>query len=211
MPYEPPRHASPAHAAFEPGITAPLALARQWLELARRSEPSDPDAAALATISPEGRPENRLVLVRELDDRAAIFYSHAGSAKGAALAANPAAELVFHWKSLRRQMRIAGPVETVPAAHAARYFARRSRRSQLAARISAQSRPLSSRDEMETRLEAEAAALGNAPVPPPADWRGYAVIADRVELWQDGPDRLHDRFLWTRTAEGWSTPQRLFP
>jgi pyridoxamine 5'-phosphate oxidase len=156
-------------------------------------------------------PSVRMVLLKGLDSRGFIFYTNAQSRKGEELAANRHAALLFHWKSLRRQVRVEGPIEAVTKAEADAYFASRSRASRLGAIASDQSRPLSGREELETRLaEVEARYLGED-VPRPAHWSGYRVLPDNIEFWQDMPHRLHDRMLYRRESErNWHTT-RLYP
>lgn len=187
----------------------PIELFRQWLADAEASEPNDPNAAALATASADGAPSVRMVLVKRLDERGFAFYTNAESRKGRELAENPRAALCFHWKSLRRQVRIEGVVSELPAADADDYFRSRTRMSQIAALASEQSRVLGSREELEARVHELAARYPDA-VPRPECWRGYVLRAERVEFWIQGVARLHDRFLFVRSEDCW-LKRRLFP
>ncbi len=187
----------------------PLAAFRSWLEEAKASEPNDPNAMALATATPDGVPSVRMVLLKRADERGFAFYTNRDSQKGEELRANPHAALCFHWKSLRRQVRVAGPVVELQPEDATAYFHSRSRMSQVGAWASEQSRPLPSRAVLEGRAQ-EFEALFPDEVPRPPYWTGFAVESRRIEFWRDGPNRLHDRMLFTRTESGWVT-ERLYP
>jgi pyridoxamine 5'-phosphate oxidase len=189
--------------------TDPLAVFLEWLREAEGTEPNDANAAALATATSDGAPSVRMVLVKHVDARGFCFYTNARSRKGRELAGNPRAALCFHWKTLRRQVRVEGRVTELLGEDADRYFHSRGRESQLGSAVSLQSRPLESREVLE-RMVAEFAAEHPREVPRPEWWKGYAVRPERVELWVDGAHRLHDRFLFVRDGDGW-VKQRLFP
>ena len=188
----------------------PDALFESWLAQAKALEPDDATAMALATADARGRPSVRMVLLKGHDERGFVFYTNMQSRKGDELAANPQAALMFHWKSLRRQVRIEGRVETVSEAQADAYFASRSRDSQLSARASDQSRPMASRAAFEARFEDERQRFHERAVRRPAHWSGYRVVPETIEFWTDRPHRLHDRRLFTRGETGW-TESLLYP
>ena len=181
----------------------PHAIFEEWLAEARLAEPNDPTAMALATTDAEGRPSVRMVLLKGHDERGFVFYTNLDSRKGGELAANPRAALLFHWKSLRRQVRVEGPVEAVTEAEADAYFASRARDSQLGAWASDQSRPLESRALFEDRYREVKARFEGGDVPRPERWSGWRVIPERIEFWTSRDHRLHDRRLFTRSGEGW--------
>ncbi|WP_263376977.1 pyridoxamine 5'-phosphate oxidase [Granulicella aggregans] len=187
----------------------PIALFETWFELAKASEVNDPNAMSLATATADARPSVRMVLLKKVDAKGFTFYTNEQSQKGQELIANPHAALCFHWKSMRRQVRVEGPVEPVSAADSDDYFHSRSRRSQIGAIASQQSRPLASRSALEEKA-AELAAKYPGVIPRPEYWRGFLVVPERIEFWQDGADRLHDRILFTRDGDGWGKV-RLYP
>jgi pyridoxamine 5'-phosphate oxidase len=187
----------------------PIALFKQWLREAESSEPNDANAAALATSTTDGHPSVRMVLVKRVDDRGFCFFTNAQSQKGNQLHSNPRAALCIHWKSLRRQVRVEGPVTELPPADVDAYFQTRSRKSQIGAAVSLQSRPLSSREELEAKVN-QFAEEHPGEVPRPPHWKGYCVYPEQIEFWLDGENRLHHRFLFTRGNSGWKTT-RLYP
>lgn len=190
--------------------TDPFALFDEWLAEARANEPNDPEAMTVATVNGEGRPSARIVLLKDHGPDGFVFYTNQHSRKGEELAANPQAALLFHWKSLRRQVRIEGPATIVPEAQADAYFATRSRDSQLGAWASHQSWTLPSRAEFEQRYEDMRAKFERQDVPRPPHWGGYRVVPETIEFWSDRPHRLHERRLFSRGAEGW-TESLLYP
>jgi pyridoxamine 5'-phosphate oxidase len=188
----------------------PWDLFASWLKEASASEPNDPTAMALATAGEDGLPNVRVVLMKGADERGFVFYTNAESAKGRELAGNPQAALVFHWKSLRRQVRAKGTVTRVSDAEADAYFQSRPRDSRIGAWASQQSRPLESRFALEKAVALYAAKHAIGEVPRPPYWTGYRIAPISIEFWQDRPFRLHDRLVFTRAGEGWTTT-RLYP
>jgi pyridoxamine 5'-phosphate oxidase len=188
----------------------PLALFDAWFAEAKAAEPHDAEAMALATASADGRPSLRMVLMKGHGPEGVDFYSNFDSRKGGELAANPQAALLFHWKSLRRQVRFEGPVTSLSDAAADAYFATRGRDSQIGAWASDQSRPLASREVFEARYEEVRQRFAGNDVPRPPRWGGFRLRPDTIEFWQDRPHRLHERRLFTRAANDW-TESLLYP
>jgi pyridoxamine 5'-phosphate oxidase len=187
----------------------PFELFETWLKAAREAEPNDANAMALATVDADGLPDVRMVLLKDVDD-GFVFYTNTQSAKGQEIASNPQAALLFHWKSLRRQVRIRGAVERVSDAEADAYFATRARHSQIGAWASDQSRPLPDRLALEKRVAEFGLKFGLGKVPRPPHWSGFRVRPEAIEFWRDRPFRLHERLVFQRAAGGWTT-SRLFP
>lgn len=183
--------------------TDPFALFHDWYTEARTTEINDSNAMALATADSQGRPSVRMVLLKGYDERGFVFYTNRESRKAGDLAANPHVALLFHWKSLRRQIRIEGPIAFASDAESDAYFASRSRDSQLGAWASDQSRPLHSRATFEARFAEVQARFEGQPVPRPPHWGGYRVTPERIEFWLDREHRLHERRVFTRAGEGW--------
>lgn len=190
--------------------TDPFALFHEWLTEALQKEPSDANAMALSTVDSDGLPDVRMVLLKDVDPQGFVFYSNLESAKGQELAANPKAALLFHWKSLRRQVRIRGAVTPMTAEEADAYFATRARPAQLGAWASAQSRTLPDRLALEKKIAEFGLRFGLGKVPRPPHWSGFRVAPQSIEFWRDRPFRLHERLVFERAAGGWTT-RRLFP
>lgn len=206
-------------AAAEPlpqlGEEDPFALFNAWLGEALAKEPNDGNAMALATVDETGLPDVRMVLLKDADARGFVFYSNVESAKGRELAANPKAALLFHWKSLRRQVRVRGAVTPVTEAEADAYWATRARPAQLGAWASEQSRRLPDRLALEKRIAEFGLKFGLGKVPRPPHWTGFRIVPDSIEFWRDRPFRLHERLVFIRAKEagagdGWAT-HRLYP
>ena len=191
-------------------MSDPFYLFDEWFAEARASEINDPEAMALATAGSSGQPSVRMVLLKGHGSDGFVFYTNEESAKGAQLRENAQAALLFHWKSLRRQVRVEGAVQRVPGREADAYFASRGRDSQLGAWTSDQSRPLEDRNTFEQRFEAVKQRFEGQDVPRPPHWGGYRVVPRRIEFWSDRPHRLHERQLFTRSADGW-TEGLLYP
>ena len=193
-------------------VDEPLRLFAAWFAEAKRAEPVNPDAMALATVDAGGSPNVRMVLLKGFDERGFVFYTNVGSVKGLELANAPRAALAFYWKSLQRQIRIRGTVEPVSAAEADAYFATRSRMAQIGAWASKQSTALEGRLAFEKEVARYTAKYAIGTVPRPEHWSGYRVTALEIEFWQERPFRLHDRISFTRSgpADSWRKT-RLFP
>lgn len=202
-------------------LADPYDLFARWLAEAGESEPNDPNAMSLATVGEDGMPSLRMVLLKGHDAEGFVFYTNFESRKGRQLLAHPKAALLFHWKSLRRQVRAEGPVEVVSEAEADAYFASRPKQSQIGAWASEQSRPLESRFALEKRVALYGAKHAIGKVPRPPHWSGFRIRPRLIEFWQDGAFRLHDRLVYERpedvaadAAEGAAAPwrtQRLYP
>lgn len=191
----------------------PFSLFEQWFAQAAASEPNDPDAASLATVDENGLPDNRMVLVKMRDVRGFAFFTNTTSKKGRDLAGDAKAALCFHWKSLGRQVRVQGLIEPVSTAEADSYFASRHPVSQRGAIASQQSQPLDSRAALDAALgDATARYPDDDAIPRPAHWSGYRLVPTRIEFWQQGDNRLHDRFAFSRAAADWPWDvTRLYP
>ena len=190
----------------------PLGLFAAWFAEAVKSEPNDPNAMSLATVDPSGLPDVRMVLLKGYDEQGFVFYSHIDSAKGRELAANPKAAILFHWKSLRRQIRVRGTVTPVTSEEADAYFATRPKQAQIGAWASKQSKPLESRMAFEKAIALHAAKYVIGDVPRPEGWSGWRIAPLSFEFWHDRPFRLHDRIEFTRDAPdaNWAKT-RLYP
>ncbi len=188
----------------------PFRLFAAWLEDATASEPNDPNAVALATVDEEGLPDVRMVLLKGFDEAGFVFYTNFESAKGREILSGMKAAMCFHWKSLRRQVRIRGPVEIVSDAEADAYYATRPRGSRIGAWASKQSRPLESRFALEKAVAEYTARYAIGEIPRPPHWSGFRIMPKTIEFWHDRPFRLHDRVVFTRAASGWEKT-RLYP
>jgi pyridoxamine 5'-phosphate oxidase len=191
--------------------TDPFALFAEWMAAAEASEPNDPDAMALATATPDGRPSVRMVLMRRHGPDGFGFFTNLESRKGQEIAANPHGALCIHWKSLRRQVRAEGVLVQVSAADADDYFASRSRNSRIGAWASDQSRPLDERQTFLDRIAEVTERFAEREVTRPPHWSGFRLVPDRIEFWEDGEFRLHHRRLFTRTADGGWDEGLLYP
>lgn len=200
----------------DPGC--PIERFQAWLGEAEGSEPNDPNAVALATCTADGRPSVRMVLLKGVDSPdevtggagGFVFYTNLGSHKAADLAGNPRAALCFHWKSLRRQVRVEGTVAPVSVQEADAYFASRHRSSRIGAYASKQSQPLEGRWELEKRVARFTAKFAVGDIPRPEFWSGFRIRPETIEFWSDRPFRLHDRIVYHAADGGWTT-ERLFP
>ena len=191
--------------------TDPFALFAEWMAQAEQHEPNDPDAMALATATPDGRPSVRMVLMRRHGPDGFGFFTNLESRKGREIAANPHAALCIHWKSLRKQVRAEGTLVPVSDADADAYFASRSRNSRIGAWASDQSRALDSRETFLARIDEVKARFGDGEVGRPPHWSGFRLVPERIEFWEDGEFRLHHRRLFTRQADGSWTEGLLYP
>jgi len=195
-----------------PLLTAedPFSLFATWLKEAGEKEPNDPNAMALATADDAGFPDVRMVLLKDAGPEGFVFYTNLESAKGRQLAANPQAALLFHWKSLRRQVRVRGTISSVTPEEADAYFATRARPAQIGAWASSQSRELPDRLALEKKIAEIGLKFGLGKVTRPPHWSGFRVTPVHIEFWRDRPFRLHERLVFDRVAGGWTT-RRLFP
>ena len=188
----------------------PYELFDSWFAEAKASEINDPDAMAIASVDSAGMPSVRMVLLKEVIPEGFVFYTNYNSRKSAELLATGKASFVMHWKSLRRQIRVCGQVAQVPAEQSDAYFSSRPRGSRIGAWASDQSKPLASRQELQTAVAAAEARYGDD-IPRPPHWGGFLIRPDEIEFWADGEFRLHDRFRFTKSASGTWQAQRLYP
>jgi pyridoxamine 5'-phosphate oxidase len=193
-----------------PDTQNPYTLFAEWFAEAEKSEPNDANALCLATSTPEGRPSARMVLLKGQDGRGFVFYTNLESRKGQELAANPFAALCFHWKSLRRSIRIEGCVESVTGEEADAYYATRARGSRIGAWASRQSRPLEGRWALEKAVAEYTLKFGVGTIPRPPFWSGFRLVPDRIEFWRDMPFRLHERRVFLAEGGGWRE-EALYP
>ncbi|MER8922540.1 pyridoxamine 5'-phosphate oxidase [Mesorhizobium sp. M0802] len=189
----------------------PFRLFAEWLEDAKKSEINDANGVALATVDADGMPDVRMVLLKGFDESGFVFYTNFESAKGREILGNMKAAMCFHWKSLRRQVRIRGPVEIVSDAEADAYYATRPRGSRIGAWASKQSRPLESRFALEKAVAEYTARYPIGEIPRPKHWSGFRIVPQAIEFWHDRPFRLHDRLVFSRNAEGGWDKTRLYP
>jgi pyridoxamine 5'-phosphate oxidase len=189
----------------------PFAHFNTWFAEAQAAEPNDPNGMALASVDGDGLPNLRMVLMKAFGPDGLVFYTNFESAKGRELLAQPKAAALFHWKSLRRQVRLRGPVSVVSEAEADAYFASRPRDSRIGAWASAQSRPLQGRFELEAAVAKFAARYAIGDVPRPPHWSGFRLMPIAVEFWADRPFRLHDRLVYSRNDDGGWRTERLYP
>jgi len=191
-------------------LSEPIRRFYELFDEAKRTEPGLPEAMALATADPEGRPSVRMVLLKDADERGFVFYTNLESRKGGELLANSRAALLFHWKSLQRQVRVEGPTEQVSDAEADAYFATRDRGAQIGAWASRQSRPMEGRFDLEKRVAQFTAKHALGKVPRPEFWSGFRIRPERIEFWTEGKFRLHDREVYIRNSDSWRK-EKLFP
>jgi pyridoxamine 5'-phosphate oxidase len=189
----------------------PYRLFAEWLEDATKSEPNDPNGVALATVDADGLPDVRMVLLKGFDERGFVFYTNFESAKGREILGNMKAAMCFHWKSLRRQVRVRGPVEIVSDAEADSYYGSRPRGSRIGAWASKQSRPLESRFALEKAVAEYTARYAIGEIPRPKHWSGFRIMPQTIEFWHDRPFRLHDRIVFTHEPDGRWGKTRLYP
>jgi pyridoxamine 5'-phosphate oxidase len=188
----------------------PFVRFQEWFAKAEKAEPNLPDAMTLATVDAKGRPSARMVLLKGADERGFVFYTNMDSRKGEELGLNAHAALVFHWKSVKRQVRVTGAVERVSDAEADDYFASRARGAQIGAWASDQSRPMQGAHELEKRVARFTAKFGVSRIPRPDFWSGYRLVPDEMEFWEERLFRLHSRIHYQRAGDGWNTTY-LFP
>ena len=189
----------------------PYRLFAAWLKDATASEPNDPNAVALATVDTDGLPDVRMVLLKGFDEQGFVFYTNFESAKGREILATMKAAMCFHWKSLRRQVRVRGPVEIVTDTEADAYFASRPRGSRIGAWASKQSRPLEGRFALEKAVAEYTARHAIGEIPRPPYWSGFRIRPSQIEFWHDRPFRLHDRIVFTANDKGEWDKDRLYP